>query len=144
MLIGAFIGYFVYQQMGGQNTVVVSNNKNNQPTQAVDTKKLVSNNNQSKTLTYKDGAYTGPLTDAYYGNVQVSAIIKNGALTDVQFLDYPQKSGHSIEISNNVMPILRTEAIQSQNANVNAVSGETQTVEAFQQSLAGALALAQK
>src|SRR4051794_12968651 len=38
---------------------------------------------------YKDGEYSGPVTDAYYGQVQVKAVIQAGRIADVQFLQYP-------------------------------------------------------
>lgn len=92
---------------------------------------------------YKDGTYTGNVVDAFYGNVQVRAVIGNGQITDVQFLQYPNDRGHSIELSNQATPILRTEAIQSQTADVDIVSGATQTSDAFKKSLASALIKAQ-
>lgn len=91
---------------------------------------------------YKDGSYTGDITDAFYGNVQVEAIISGGKITDVKFLDYPKDRRTSLEKSTQAMPILTQEAIQAQNANVDIVSGATQTSLAFQTSLASALALA--
>jgi uncharacterized protein with FMN-binding domain len=88
---------------------------------------------------YKDGSYTGSVADAFYGKVQVKVTIKNGIMTDVAFLQYPDSAGHSIQVSQQVMPILSGEAIKVQSANVDAISGATQTVEAFQQSLGNAL-----
>lgn len=91
---------------------------------------------------YKDGSYAGQVTDAYFGNVQVKAIVQGGKLTDVQVLQYPNDRGTSREINGAAMPQLVQEAIQAQSANVNIVSGATQSSEAFQQSLASALAQA--
>jgi len=91
---------------------------------------------------YKDGVYTGNDADAYYGNVQVRAVIQGGKITDVQFLDYPHDRGTSVQINSQATPYLRSEAIQAQNANVDIVSGATQTRLAFQQSLATALSSA--
>ena len=91
---------------------------------------------------YVDGSYTGSVADAYYGNVQVQAVISGGRLTDVQFLQYPNTHSTSVYINNQAMPYLTQEAIQAQSANVNIVSGATDTSMAFQQSLAVALAQA--
>lgn len=91
---------------------------------------------------YKDGNYTGPATDAFYGTMQVQAVISGGKLTDVQFLQYPNAPGHTTEVANFALPQLKQEAIAAQNANVNIVSGATQDSVAFQQSLAVALAQA--
>ncbi len=91
---------------------------------------------------YKDGEYTGNSVDAYYGYIQVKAVITNGKLSDVVFLDYPQDRGNSVRISNYAMPILKSEAIKMQNSNVNTVSGATDSSGAFKKSLASALAQA--
>ncbi|HEY5220618.1 MAG TPA: FMN-binding protein [Candidatus Paceibacterota bacterium] len=88
---------------------------------------------------YTDGTYTGSPADAYYGNVQVEAIISGGKITDVQFLQYPNTHSTSVYINSQAMPYLKQEAIQAQSANVNIVSGATDTSMAFQQSLASAL-----
>ena len=92
---------------------------------------------------YKDGTYTGNVANAFYGSLQVAAVIQNGQLADIQFLEYPSDNGHSMQVSRNALPILKQEAIQSQSANVNIVSGATQTSGAFQESLTNALAQAQ-
>lgn len=91
---------------------------------------------------YKDGSFTGDVTDAYYGNVQVKVTIKNGLISNVQFLDWPQDRSTSREISAYAKPILTREAISIQNANVDTVSGATATSDAFVQSLSSALLLA--
>ena len=91
---------------------------------------------------YKDGTYTGSSADAYYGNVQVQAVVQSGKLTNVTFLDYPQTHQTSVYINSQAMPYLTQEAIQAQSANVNVVSGATLTSQAFMQSLASALAQA--
>lgn len=97
-----------------------------------------------RTGTYTDGTYTGDVTDAYFGNVQVKAIVANGRLADVQFLQYPNDRSTSVRINRAAMPLLTQEALQAQNAQVDIVSGATQTSEAFQTSLASALLQAKK
>lgn len=91
---------------------------------------------------YVDGSYTGSVADAYYGNVQVQAIISGGKISDVQFLQYPNTHSTSVYINSQAIPYLKQEAIQAQSANVDIVSGATDTSMAFQQSLAAALAQA--
>jgi uncharacterized protein with FMN-binding domain len=91
---------------------------------------------------YNDGTYTGSIADAYYGNVQVEAVITNNKISDVRFLDYPQDRSTSRRINSYAMPYLTQEAIQVQSANVNGVSGASDTSAAFKQSLASALAKA--
>jgi uncharacterized protein with FMN-binding domain len=88
---------------------------------------------------YKDGSYTGKATDAFYGIVQVKAVVKGGKLADVVILQAPNDPGHTTEVTNQSMPILVQEAIQIQGAQVDIVSGATQTSEGFQTSLSSAL-----
>lgn len=88
---------------------------------------------------FKDGTYTGKSSDAFYGYIQVSATISGGKLADVQFLDYPQDRRDSIEINQYAMPQLKQQAIQAQSAQVDGVSGATDTSQAFMQSLGDAL-----
>jgi len=88
---------------------------------------------------YKDGVYTGPQVDAYYGLVEVQATVKNGKISDVQFLKYPNDRRTSVRINNIAMPWLQQEAIQAQSANVNIISGATFTSEGFAMSLNAAL-----
>ncbi len=89
--------------------------------------------------TYKDGTYTGSVADAFYGNIQVQAIIKGGKITDVKFLQYPNDRPNSVAINQQAMPYLKQEALQAQSANVDGVSGATDTSQAFVQSLSSAL-----
>ncbi|GAC1349192.1 MAG: hypothetical protein NVSMB27_20000 [Ktedonobacteraceae bacterium] len=91
---------------------------------------------------YKDGSYTGSVADAYWGVVQVKAIIQNGKINDVQFLQYPSDRNRSIEINNYADPQLTSEAIQAQSANVDIVTGATDSSDAFMQSLSDALSQA--
>ena len=92
---------------------------------------------------YKDGQYLGSVADAYYGYVQVEAVINNGYITDVKFLQYPNDRSTSRYINSVAMPRLTQEAISSQSAKVQIVSGATDTSGAFRQSLASALNKAQ-
>ena len=91
---------------------------------------------------YADGSYTGNPADAYYGTVQVQAIIQNGKIANVKFLQYPSDRNTSRYINSQAMPMLTQEAIQAQSAQVDGVSGATATSGAFKQSLASALAQA--
>lgn len=97
----------------------------------------------SKTVSYKDGAYTGSVTDAFYGDIQVQAVVSDGKLTDVKFLQYPRDNQNSISINEQAIPYLKQEAIAAQGSRVDVVSGATDTSYAFRQSLSAALAKAQ-
>ena len=91
---------------------------------------------------YKDGTYTGSAADAFYGNIQVQAVIRGGKIADVIFLQYPNDRGTSIEINTQAMPYLKQEAIAAQSAQVDIVSGATDSSNAFIQSLGSALSQA--
>jgi len=88
---------------------------------------------------YKDGTYTGDAADAFYGMIQVQAIITGGRITNVQFLQAPNDRGTSISINEQADPMLAQEAIQAQSAQVDIVSGATDSSNAFIQSLQSAL-----
>ncbi len=88
---------------------------------------------------YRDGSYVGSTVDAYYGYVQVEAVVQSGSITDVQFLKYPQDRRTSRFINSQAVPWLRSEALQMQSANVNIISGATLTSEGFIMSLRSAL-----
>jgi uncharacterized protein with FMN-binding domain len=91
---------------------------------------------------YKDGTYTGSVADAQWGNLQVQVVIQNGKITDVPFLQYPNDRNRSVRINTDADPQLTSEAIQAQSANVDIVTGATDSSEAFIQSLSDALAKA--
>lgn len=91
---------------------------------------------------YADGSYVGTPADAYYGTVQVRVNISGGKIASVQFLQHPSDRRTSQEINAQAMPLLQQEAVQVQNAQVDGVSGATETSMAFRQSLSSALAQA--
>ncbi|HVW82535.1 MAG TPA: FMN-binding protein [Candidatus Paceibacterota bacterium] len=91
---------------------------------------------------YADGTYTGSPADAYYGTVEVQAVVSGGKLADVTFLQYPSDRSTSRYINSQAMPLLMQEAIAAQSANVSGVSGASDTSAAFRESLASALAQA--
>ena len=146
VVVFAFIAYAVHQQLDRDDEVKVV------PPKSITTQKSSQQSVMQTTNTptpshslvgaYKDGSYTGDVIDAYYGNVQVKAVIQNGKIADVQFLIYPNDRETSRQINEQAMPYLKQEAIQAQNANVDVVSGATQTSEAFVKSLQSALAQA--
>lgn len=93
----------------------------------------------SGTGKYKNGTYTGSVEDAYYGNLQVQVLISNGKISDVTFLQYPNDNHDSQFINSQAMPVLKSEAIQAQSAQVDIVSGASDSSQAFQKSLENAL-----
>lgn len=88
---------------------------------------------------YRNGTHTGDVADAFYGNMQVRVIIKNEKISDIIFLQYPNERSTSMEINTQSNQILKQEAIQNQSAEVDIVSGATQSSQAFIKSLQSAL-----
>jgi uncharacterized protein with FMN-binding domain len=88
---------------------------------------------------YADGTYTGPTVDAYYGLVQVQAIVQGGRLAAIKVLRYPSDRRTSVFINRQALPMLRDEVIRAQSAKVDIISGATLTSKAFIRSLDAAL-----
>jgi uncharacterized protein with FMN-binding domain len=83
--------------------------------------------------------YTGPVVENPYGPVQVAVAEEGGKIVDVKALQLPTEHARSQEISEQVAPMLRSEALQAQSAEINVVSGATFTSEGFASSLQAAL-----
>lgn len=135
----------VYQKFSNSDSVnVISpiNTTLSTPSSSQPSTNSMMNSNSMMAKTYRDGEYTGDVADAYYGNIQVKLVISGGKILDVQFLQYPNDRGNSIEINTQAMPYLKQEAIQAQSDQVEIVSGATQTSLAFRESLKSALARA--
>ena len=87
----------------------------------------------------QDGTFSGQAMDAYFGYVQVAAVIQGGRIVSVQVLEYPNDRSRSRSINDYALPILQKEAIKAQNAKVDIISGATLTCDAYARSLATAL-----
>ena len=85
------------------------------------------------------GRLTGSTIQTPFGNVQVQVTIQNGQITDIQALQLPSSDRHSQEISQYAAPVLRSEALKAQSAQIDTVSGATYTSYAYAQSLQSAL-----
>ncbi|GAA3117723.1 FMN-binding protein [Streptomyces rameus] len=82
---------------------------------------------------------TGDTVQTRWGPVQVRVTIKDGRLTDVTAVDYPQDNPRDQEINSYALPQLRREALSAQSADIDMVSGATYTSTGYQQSLQSAL-----
>jgi uncharacterized protein with FMN-binding domain len=93
---------------------------------------------------YKDGEFTGDPAEILWGMVQVKAVIQSGKIADVQFLQMPFDRARSVEITDLAKPLLKSEAIKTQSAQVDLVSSATMTSLGFREALASALEKAKK
>jgi len=73
--------------------------------------------------------------------VSVRIYVSGKRITDVR-ARYPTERPRSAQINNHAGPLLRSEALKAQSANVHAVSGATMSSTAFKQWLASALSKA--
>ena len=80
-----------------------------------------------------------PVVDAYYGLVQIQAVVQGGRLAGIKVLQYPSDRRTSVFINRQALPMLRDEVVTAQSANVDIISGATLTSEAFIRSLDAAL-----
>ena len=132
--------YILYKNLGSIFLPSPSQSNSTNPFQTNNS----TNSSGSTPPSYKDGSYTGTVANAFYGNIQVQAIIAGGKIKNVQFLQFPNDNGTSIGINQQADPMLTQEAIQAQNANVDIVSGASDSSQAFIQSLQSALDQAKK
>ncbi|MGN7253100.1 FMN-binding protein [Arthrobacter sp. SAFR-014] len=85
------------------------------------------------------GTYDGDVVQTRFGTVQVQVTVKSGQITDVAALKLTDAEGRSVQISNYAAPILRSEVLQAQSADVQTVGGATVTSDAYLTSLQAAL-----
>jgi uncharacterized protein with FMN-binding domain len=101
--------------------------------------------------------FTGSTFEAdRYGALQVTIVVRkttvkrNGRasvtrkITSIGVPVYPNETGRSVFISQNALPILRSEALRAQSARIDLVSGATYTSEAFASSLQSAILKARR
>jgi len=86
-----------------------------------------------------NGTFTGSDVANRFGDVVVRVVISNGHISDVQAVTLPTDRAESAYISSVVGPMLRTEVLQAQSANIDIISGATYTSQSYAQSLESAL-----
>ena len=85
------------------------------------------------------GTATGDAVSFRFGTVQVEVTAENGVITEITALQLPDEDRRSLSISNEVEPILQSEALRAQSADIDVISGATYTSLAYAQSLQSAL-----
>ena len=85
------------------------------------------------------GTATGDAIDTQYGPVQVKVTVKDGKIADIQGVVLTGNDPRSAEISASAEPTLKQEALSTQSADIDAVSGATFTSAGYAQSLQSAL-----
>lgn len=87
----------------------------------------------------KSGTFTGTQADTPYGPVQVQVTVAGGKISSAQAVLHPSGDGNSQQINAYAVPILNSEAVSAQSAQINMVSGATFTSDGYQTSLQSAL-----
>lgn len=86
-----------------------------------------------------NGTVTGPAVDTRFGTVQVQVTFSKGKITDITALQLPNTRRRDQMLSQYAAPVLRSEALQAQSAQIDTVSGATYTSMGYEQSLQGAI-----
>lgn len=81
---------------------------------------------------------TGSEVDTEFGPYRVQVTFTGSTITDVQMVETPSDR-RSQRIAESAAPTLRQEALTSQSARIDTVSGATATSEAYAQSLQAAI-----
>ena len=133
VLIDGYLMFFKHDQ--SQETA------QSQVTAASDTEAesstTTSSSTSSSNSTMKDGTYTGKSTSTEWGDVQVKITVASGKITQITVLKHPT-GGKSDEINSRSLPTYKQEALAAQSANINQVSGATETYKGFTGSLQSA------
>lgn len=75
-----------------------------------------------------------------FGPVQVQATFAaDGSLTGVDAIQFPDGDGKSVRINDRAVPVLNSEALTAQSAQVDTISGATYTSRGYAQSLQSAI-----
>ncbi|WP_254779961.1 MULTISPECIES: FMN-binding protein [unclassified Arthrobacter] len=83
--------------------------------------------------------YDGASVQTRFGTVQVQVTIQDGKITEVTPLQLTDAERKSAQISSRAAPVLRSEVLQAQSANVQTIGGATVTSDAYLSSLQAAL-----
>lgn len=93
-----------------------------------------SSSTSSSNSTMKDGTYTGKSTSTEWGDIQVKITVASGKIPQITVLKNPT-GGKSDETNSRSLPTYKQEALAAQSANINQVSGATETYKGFTGSL---------
>lgn len=83
--------------------------------------------------------YTGDTVQTQWGPVQVAITVSSGKITAATTVQVPNGNPRDDEINSYAVPVLNSEVVATQNANIDMVSGATVTSDGYIQSLQSAL-----
>jgi uncharacterized protein with FMN-binding domain len=109
------------------------------PTVAIAPTSSTGSGSGNKVSTGTTKTIDGAVVQTQFGPVQVRVTIKGGKLTEIVPLQLPSDRSRDQEIASYSVPILRSEALKAQSAQIDMVSGATYTSQGYIQSLQAAL-----
>lgn len=139
MAIDGYIVFFKNQQSASATSDSNETKTTTKTTSSTSNTKSSSSSTSTSTGKYKDGTYTGTSTSTRWGDVQVQITVANGKITKINVLSSPDSEQKSIEINEQALPTYKSEAIKAQSANIQQISGATETYKGFTGSLQDAL-----
>jgi uncharacterized protein with FMN-binding domain len=83
--------------------------------------------------------YTGDAVSTRYGDVQVEITVEDGTVTAAEVTTVPWSNPKDQQINSHAVPILNSETVDVQSAEIDMVSGATYTSEGYIESLQSAL-----
>lgn len=86
-----------------------------------------------------DGTFTGDAVQTQFGPVQVEITVSGGQVTKSVVTQVPWNDRRDQEINSYAVPVLNSEVVQAQSANIDMVSGATYTSDGYIQSLQSAI-----
>lgn len=95
--------------------------------------------NSGPTTTAGSQAITGSVAQTRWGPVQVQITVADGRITQVSVLQYPDGNGKDQQINSRALPVLISETVSAQSADIDMVSGATVTSQGYLTSLQSAL-----
>ncbi len=88
---------------------------------------------------YKNGTFTGASMTTPRGIVQTQAVIKNGKISKINVLNFPNSSGITKRINARTLPIYIAEVLKAQSEKIKLVPGTSEAYTGFTGSLQDAL-----
>ena len=83
--------------------------------------------------------FAGAAVPTRFGNVQVQITVVDKKITAATVLQIPNRDRKDVQINNRAVPILNSETVRAQSADIDMVSGATVTSVAYIQSLQSAI-----
>ncbi len=86
-----------------------------------------------------NGTAVGPQENYGYGQMSIKVTVTNNRIVDVSVNSIQALEAYSLQLEQQVVPMLKSEVLAAQGTRINSISGATYTSEAYAYSLQGAL-----